>query len=121
VAGANSPPTVSTPSGTSVTASAGQVYQFSTLFAGNDADGDPLTYYLYDANASANSGHWVVNGTIVPAQTIYQVTAAQLAQTTFLAGAAGTTDGIYVEAYDGKTYSGWNTSVNVTAGGPVAA
>ena len=68
------------------------MFQFSSLFAGSDAENDALTYYLYDSNAAGNSGHFVVNGNIVPAQTIYQVTAAQLAQTTFVAGAAGTSD-----------------------------
>jgi len=111
----NTPPTVSLPSGASVAAStAGEVFQFSTLFSGSDPDGDTLTYYLYDSNAAANSGHFVVNGAIVPADTIYQVTAAQLAQTTFVAGAAGTSDNIYVEAFDSHTYSGWNTYVDVS-------
>jgi hypothetical protein len=114
------PPTVNFPSGTSVTAStAGQALQFSTLFSGSDSNGAPLTYYLYDTNAAANSGHFVVNGTIVPANTIYQVSAAQLAQTTFVAGAAGTSDDIYVEDFDGNTYSGWNAHVNVSVA-PIA-
>jgi Ca2+-binding RTX toxin-like protein len=121
VAAPNTAPTVSTPSGTSVTASSsGQVLQFSSLFAGSDAENDALTYYLYDSNTAANSGHFVVNGSIVPAQTIYQVTAAQLAQTTFVAGANGVTDAIYVQAFDGKAYSGWNTYVNVSVPASVA-
>ena len=53
----------------------------------------------------------------MPAQTIYQVSAAQLAQATFVAGAAGISDKIYVQAYDGQTYSGWNTSVHVAVPG----
>ena len=118
----NHAPTVSTPSGVNVTAtSTGQVFQFSSLFTGNDADGDALTYYLYDSNTAANSGHFVVNGAIVPAQTIYQVTAAQLAQTTFVAGANGVIDDIYVQTYDGKAYSGWNTHVNLSAPAAAAA
>ena len=56
-----------------MTASPRQSFQFSSLFTGNDADGDALTYYLYDSNTAANSGHFVVNGKEVPAQTIYQV------------------------------------------------
>ncbi|MES2194701.1 MAG: M10 family metallopeptidase C-terminal domain-containing protein [Pseudomonadota bacterium] len=116
----NAPPTISLPSGANVAAStAGQSIAFSSLFAGNDVNGDTLTYYLYDTNAAASSGHWVVNGTIVAAQTIYQVTAAQLAQTSFVVGAAGTADEILAQAYDGKAYSGWNASVRVTA--PVAS
>ena len=103
------------PSGANVTASsAGQSFQFSSLFAASDADNDPLTYYLYDCNTAANSGHWVVNGTIVPAQTIYQVTAAQLAQTTFVAGAAGTSDDIYVQAYDGQPIPAGTRHVNLS-------
>ena len=74
-----------------MTASPAQSFQFSSLFTGNDADGNALTYYLYDSNTAANSGHFVVNGKEVPAQTIYKVTAAQLAQTTFVAGANGVT------------------------------
>ena len=113
VAGANAAPTVNTPAGVNVAASSGQSFQFSTLFSGSDAENDTLTYYLYDSNTAANSGHFVVNGNIVPAQTIYEVTAAQLAQTSFVAGASGTADDIYVQAFDGHTYSGWNTSVHL--------
>ncbi|MES2196596.1 MAG: M10 family metallopeptidase C-terminal domain-containing protein [Pseudomonadota bacterium] len=111
----NSAPTVSLPSGASVTAtSSGQAIQFSSLFTGNDANGDTLTYYLYDATAAANSGHWVVNGTTVAAGVIYQVSAAQLAQTTFVAGAAGTADDLYTQTFDGRAYSGWGAHVNVS-------
>ena len=117
-AGLDNAPTVSTPSGVNINAaSASQSYQFSSLFSASDADLDPLTYFLYDATSSATSGHFVVNGAIVPAGTIYQVSAAQLAQTTFVAGTAGTADDIYAEAFDGIAYSGWNTRVHLTAGG----
>jgi hypothetical protein len=109
----NTAPTVSTPAGTNLAATSGQSFQVSSLFTGSDADHDTLTYYLYDANTAANSGHFVVNGNAVPAQTIYGVTAAQLAQTTFVAGASGTSDDIYVEAYDGHQYSGWNSQVHI--------
>ena len=94
-----------------------QTLQLSSLFSGSDVDGDTLTYYLYDANAAANSGHFVVGGNNVPAETVYALTAAQLAQATFVAGAAGTSDDIYVQAYDGLSYSGWTTSVHVAVPG----
>ena len=115
---ANHAPQVNLLSG-DVSATAAQSIAVSSLFSGSDFDGDTLTYYLYDANASANSGHFVVNGVTVPAQTIYQVTAAQLAQATFVAGAGGSADDIYVQAYDGTAYSGWNTSVHVAVPGAV--
>ena len=87
--------------------------QLSALFSGRDLDGDTLSYYVYNSNTAANSGHVVVGGNMVPAQTITAMTAAQLAQATFVAGAAGTYDDILVQAFDGKAYSGWNSSVHV--------
>ncbi|MFO1109773.1 MAG: M10 family metallopeptidase C-terminal domain-containing protein [Bradyrhizobium sp.] len=100
----NQAPVLTVPSA-NVAATAGQSIAASSLFSATDADGDPLTYYLYDNTSAANSGHFVVNGTVVAAQTPVAVSAAQLAQTTFVAGAAGTTDDLLVIAYDGKAFS----------------
>ncbi|WP_249209955.1 NF038122 family metalloprotease [Bradyrhizobium manausense] len=104
----NHPPVVTVPQ-TVISAHAGQTFAASSLFSASDADGDTLTYVLYDDSPSASSGHFVVNGTIVPAQTEYAVTAAQLAQTTFVAGSGGTSDDLYVKAFDGQSYSGGGT------------
>jgi hypothetical protein len=98
-------PVLTVPSA-NVAASAGQSLPVSSLFSATDVDGDTLSYYIYDATTAANSGHFVVNGTVVPAGNPYAVTAAQLAQTTFVAGAAGTSDDLYAIAYDGQQYSG---------------
>ena len=100
----NQAPVLTVPSA-NVAATAGQSIAASSLFSATDADGDPLTYYLYDNTPAANSGHFVVNGTVVSAQTPTPVTAAQLAQTTFVAGAASTSDDLLVIVYDGKTFS----------------
>ena len=116
---ANHAPIVNMPAGANVTATAAQTLQVSSLFSGSDADGDALTYYLYDSNSAANSGHFVVNGVTVPAQAIYALSAAQFAQATFVAGAAGIADDILVQAFDGKAYSGWNSSVHVAAAASV--
>jgi len=45
----------------------------------------------------------VVNGTVVPNGAT--VTAAQLAQTSFVAGAAGVSDDLILTGYDGKAFS----------------
>jgi hypothetical protein len=106
VAGAvNHAPVLTVPSA-NVAASAGQSLPVSSLFSATDTDGDTLSYYLYDGSPTANSGHFVVNGTAEPLQTSLLVTAAQLAQTTFVAGAAGTSADLYAIAYDGHAYSG---------------
>src|SRR5262249_37000512 len=101
----DTPPGLTVPPA-NVPATPGQAIAASSLFSATDPDGDSIYYYLYDNTPAANSGHFVVNGTIVPAQTPYKITAAQLAQTTFVAGASGTSDDLFVIAYDGTLLSG---------------
>jgi hypothetical protein len=105
----NHAPVVSLLAGANVVASAGQTLQASSLFGASDADGDALTYYLYDNTTATSGGHFAVNGTAVPRDVMYPVSAAQLAQTTtFVAGAAGTSDDLLVKAYDGHVYTEWS-------------
>jgi hypothetical protein len=123
VTGVNHAPVVTVPSA-NVAASAGQSLPVSSLFSATDADGDTLSYYLYEGSA-ANTGHFVVNGTVEPAQTSFLVTAAQLAQTTFVAGSAGTSADLYATAFDGRAYSGNGIAsefhVNVAVAGQAPA
>jgi hypothetical protein len=126
VVAANQAPVLTVPS-TNVAASSSQVFSASSLFSATDVDGDALSYYIYDATPDANSGHFAVNGTVVPASTIYTVTAAQFAQTTFVTGTSGTSDLLFAMATDGQINSNNNVftafHVNVTASsaGPVAS
>jgi len=97
-----------------VSATQGQSIAASSLFSATDADSDALFYYLFDGTSTANSGHFVVNGAAVAAGTPFMVTAAQLAQTTFVAGAKGVTDDLFVLASDGAALSGSDyTSLHV--------
>ena len=91
---------------TNVAATAGQTIAASSLFSATDLDGDSLSYYLFDNTPDANSGHFAVNGATVAVGAPYKISAAQLAQTTFVAGAAGVSDDLFVIAYDGKALSG---------------
>jgi hypothetical protein len=59
---------------------------------------------LYDNTTAATSGHFVVAGNAQAAQSVIIVTAAQLAQTTFVAGSSGSDD-LFVAAWDGKSMS----------------
>jgi hypothetical protein len=95
-------------SGPYVLASPGQALAASNLFSATDLDGDALTYYLYDNTTATSGGHFAVNGTAVPRDVMYPLTAAQLAQTTFVAGAAGTSEDLFVKAYDGHVYTDWS-------------
>ena len=126
---------------TNVSATAGQTIAAASLFGATDADNDALTYDIIDNTADANSGHFVVNGVVQSAGVFHAFAASQLAQTTFVAGAKGITDDLYVLAYDGTAFSGLDytafhvgvapnrapaltlpaTSVSATAGQTIAA
>jgi hypothetical protein len=114
-AASNHAPVLTAPSA-NVAATAGQTLAAASLFSGTDADGDTLTYYIFNNTQNVNSGHFSVNGTVVPNGTIYAVTSAQLAQTSFVAGTAGASDDLMLTAYDGKAFSNHaEIHVNVSA------
>ena len=104
-AGPNQAPQISLPNGADVAAGEGQSFAASSLFAGTDAEHDVLTYYVYDNTPAANSGHFELEGSALQAGTVYTLSAAQYAQTTFVAGDNGVSDDLLVMAYDGHNYS----------------
>ena len=97
----NSPPVVST---SNITRSRGQTVTGASLFGVTDADGDTITQYqLLDSTTDPNSGHFVVNGSVKAAGTVFTISAAQLAQTTFVTGTVA--DALQVRAFDGTSWS----------------
>ena len=86
-------------------ASRGQIFNASSLFSANDADGDNLLYFFYDTSADPASGYFTVNGVVRAPNTTFAVNSAQLAQTTFRAGSL-TSDDLFVNVYDGNAFSG---------------
>ncbi|MGY4628274.1 hypothetical protein [Bradyrhizobium sp. USDA 4486] len=75
----------------------------TTLFSVSDADGDTITQYaLWDSNGN---GHWVVNGAVQASNTEIDITAAQLAQTSYQFGSAA--DQLWVRANDGIVWGAW--------------
>jgi 20S proteasome alpha/beta subunit len=78
----------------------------SSLFTATDPEGDTITTYaLKDVTGN---GHFVVNGVVQASNVEIDLTAAQLAQTTYVAGSA--TDQFSVRAFDGTLWSGWQTA-----------
>ena len=94
----------------------------SSLFSAGDLAGDPITQYsFYDNSRTASSGEFLLNGVAQPKGT-YQplfVSASQLSQVTFEAGAGGTVDDLYIAAYDGSVVSNI-THLQVSAATPPA-
>jgi hypothetical protein len=104
----NHVPVVTLLAGANVVANPGQVLQASSLFSASDADGDTLSYYIYDNTAANSAGHFALNGVAVAAEVMVPVSAAQLAQLTFVAGAAGTSNDLNVLANDGHVQTDWS-------------
>src|SRR5262249_13798838 len=59
----------------------------------------------YDATGDASSGHWVVNGVAQGASQAINVSAGQLAQTTFQSGAGS--DDLFVRDFDRTDCGAW--------------
>ena len=85
-----------------MSATVGQTLSASSLFSVADADNDAITKYQF-WDATTGGGYFTVNGVTQGANQIIEVTAAQLAQTSFVVGAGG--DDLFVRAYDGTTWS----------------
>jgi autotransporter-associated beta strand protein len=87
-----------------VAAQRNQTLAASSLFSVSDADGDTITrYQLWDGTDDPSSGHFVVNGAAQASRTVIDITAAQLAQTSFVTGSVG--DALQIRAYDGTAWS----------------
>jgi len=98
---ANRAPVVTT---AAITAQRNQTLALSSLFKVTDPDGDTITkYQLKDTSTDVASGHFAVNGVVQTAGTVIEITAAQLAQTSFVTGTAA--DNLQIRAFDGTTWS----------------
>ena len=87
------------------------MFNASDLFSASDGDGDTLLYFFYDNSADPGSGHFTVNGVVQPANITFAVNAAQLAQTTFTAGAF-TSDDLYVNTGISASSAGRSNSTS---------
>jgi hypothetical protein len=85
-----------------VAAAPGQILQMSDLISATDQDGDALNYFLFDG--TVGGGHLAVDGVEQAAGQLVNLTAAQLAQTTFVPAVNGSDD-LVVFATDGERFS----------------
>jgi len=93
------------------TATRGDSFAASSLFAVSDAENDAITKYaLWDA--AGDTGYWLVNGVVESDGVEIDVTAAQLAQTSFQSASGA--DHLWVRAFDGTLWGAW-TGFYVTA------
>jgi Ca2+-binding RTX toxin-like protein len=81
------------------------------LFSGSDSSGQGITWYQV-SNAGTGGGYFTLNGVAQAPGQMFYVSAEQLPQLTYVAGASGTSDDIQVSAFDGLVW-GNSASFNV--------
>ena len=74
-----------------------------------------VAYEFLDLNPDASSGSFKVGGVTQSAGAIIDILSSQLATTSFVAGATGSSDEIWVRASNGTNWSQWSR-LSVTAG-----
>ncbi|MBA3031742.1 MAG: hypothetical protein FP818_01480, partial [Rhodocyclaceae bacterium] len=101
---------------------AGDALAASTLFTATDPDGDPVVKYEFwdDVNGG---GHFSKAGMAQAAGTSIAVTAAELADFSYVGGSVAATERVWVRAGDGLAWSGWSawnmtTVTGLQRGGP---
>nr|WP_244645794.1 M10 family metallopeptidase [Bradyrhizobium campsiandrae] len=93
-------------SASDTTATHNQNIAASSLFTVSDAEGDPITaYHFWDSTPDSSSGHFVVGGVAQGTNQNINVSASQLASTTFQSGSGS--DDLWVQAFDGTAWGAW--------------
>jgi hypothetical protein len=95
----------------------GQTVAAGTLFGVTDADGDaPFSFEFWDSGAGG--GHFRVNGLDQGAGMAIPVSAAQLADTQYVAGVGPGSETVWIRAYDGQAWSAWEDWTMFTHASP---
>jgi hypothetical protein len=109
---------VVTAASANINATASESFTPSQLFSASDAEGTPILSYLVEDESSGSSqGFWVLNGAVLPSGQITGLTAAQLSELSFVAGASAggpVADTLEVAASDAAGFGPF-TSFTVTA------
>jgi hypothetical protein len=95
----------------SITTVAGQTFAASSLFTANDPFGDAISQYDF-WDTGAGGGHFALNNQALGANQDNFISAAQLAQTTYVAGTG--TDTLWVRVQEGGQWSAWSQSFTVS-------
>jgi hypothetical protein len=89
----------------------GQTFAASRLFTASDPFGDAIAQYDF-WDTGGGGGHFALNGRALGANQENIVTAAQLAQTTYVSGSG--TDTLWVRVNEGGQWSAWSPSFTVS-------
>ncbi|MEM6780847.1 MAG: M10 family metallopeptidase C-terminal domain-containing protein [Pseudomonadota bacterium] len=90
----------------------------STTISANDADGNPLTYYVWDAGGGGNSGYFELNGVALSAGISHTLTATEFSQLNIVGGSVVADETMWVRVSDGINQTAWQSfTLSSSAGG----
>jgi len=92
----------------------------STIITASDADGNALTYEVWDSTTANASGYFELAGSRLSAGSSHNLTQAQFNTLNIVGGDAGGTDQMWVRVSDGEHTTAWkqfNLTTNATGGG----
>jgi hypothetical protein len=88
-----------------------QTFAASSLISYSDPFGSPATQYDF-WNAGAGGGHFLLNGSALPANRDNIISSAQLSQLTYQVGTGS--DTLWARANDGTVWGGWSKSFTIS-------
>jgi hypothetical protein len=103
----NAAPVITTPA--SQTVIQGQSLAASSLFTVADANGDSITSYMF--RNAGTTGHFSLSGVAQANGSWITVSAANLANLTFVGGSTGGSDQVTITATDGGAWSAWGATL----------
>ena len=81
----------------------------STTISASDADGNDLTYIVWDAGKGSNSGYFELSGQALTSGTSHTLTSAEFASLNIIGGASAGTENFWVKVSDGTFSTSWSS------------
>lgn len=88
----------------------------SSTISANDADGNPLTYFVWDDGRGANSGYFELDGSALNSGRSYTLTQAEFDNLNIVGGSDAATETLWVRVSDGQNLTSW-VSFSLTSSG----
>lgn len=89
----------------------------SSAITATDADGNALTYHLWDAGRGANSGYFELDGNALTSGRTHVLSQEQFDRVNIVGGSDAATDTLWVRATDGVNMTVWQSFTLTSTGG----
>ncbi|MCB9988285.1 MAG: M10 family metallopeptidase C-terminal domain-containing protein [Rhodospirillales bacterium] len=99
-----------------LTLARGEVTLASSVVTATDADGDTLTYEVWDGDTKSVSGYFELNGSKLAAGRGHTLTQAEFDALNIVGGSADSTDKLWVRVSDDSTTTAWQRFILTTSG-----